>query len=167
MFSPEHADPGSQRLAAAVGGRLSRRVADLGAGWGWLARSALASNPDITRLDLYEAEATAVEAARANVTDPRARFHWSDVAALGAEAGPYDAVITNPPFHHGRRAEPDLGAAFIQTAARILRPQGRLMMVANRQLPYEATLAAAFRQVDRLEEAGAYKVILAERPRRA
>ena len=42
MFSPEHADPGSRRLAAALAGRLSGRVADLGAGWGWLAQAALA-----------------------------------------------------------------------------------------------------------------------------
>jgi 16S rRNA (guanine1207-N2)-methyltransferase len=167
MFSPERPDPGSQRLAGAIDGRLAGRVADLGAGWGWLAHTALARNPGITELDLYEAEATALDAARANVADPRARFHWSDVTSLGAGGAPYDAVIANPPFHQGRRAEPDLGAAFIKSAARILRPQGRLMMVANRQLPYEATLAAAFRHVEKLDEAGAYKVILAERPHRA
>ena len=34
MFSPEHADPGSRRLAAHLDGRLSGRVAELGAGWG-------------------------------------------------------------------------------------------------------------------------------------
>ena len=42
MFSPDHADPGSRRLAAALAGRLAGRVADLGAGWGWLAQAALA-----------------------------------------------------------------------------------------------------------------------------
>ena len=51
-------------------------------------------------------------------------------------------MIMNPPFHQGRAAEPDLGAAFIAAAARILKPHGRLMMVANRQLPYEAALDA-------------------------
>ena len=40
-------------------------------------------------------------------------------------------------------------------------------MVANRQLPYEATLAAAFRHWEKLAEDGAYKVLPAERPRRA
>ena len=166
MFSPERIDPGSRRLAAALAGRVAGRVADLGAGWGWLAQAALASGPAIAELDLYEAEHLALEAARVNVADPRARFHWSDVTTLGRRVAPYDAVISNPPFHQGRAAEPDLGAAFIAAAARILTPAGRLLMVANRQLPYEATLDAAFRHWEKLSEDGAYKVMAAERPRR-
>jgi 16S rRNA (guanine1207-N2)-methyltransferase len=166
MFSPEHADPGSRRLAGAIGGRLAGRVADLGAGWGWLARAALESNPGIAELDLHEAELIALEAARLNVADPRARFHWSDATRLGAGVGPYDAVVMNPPFHRGRAAEPDLGAAFIAAAARVLKPQGRLTMVANRQLPYEAVLDAAFRRWTKLGEEGDYKLFEAEAPRR-
>lgn len=164
MFSPDHADPGSLRLAEEVAGRLSGRVADLGAGWGWLAASALASNPGIVELDLYEADSLALDAARINVTDLRARFHWSDATTLTAGTARYDSVIANPPFHTSRAAEPDLGAAFIAAAARILKPSGTLYLVANRQLPYEGPLAAAFRQVERLEEGGMYKVIRAERP---
>ncbi len=166
MFSPEHADPGSRRLAEAVAGRLSGRVADLGAGWGWVARAALAACPEIAELDLHEAEARALDAARVNVTDPRARFHWTDVARLAPGPARCDAVIANPPFHRGRAAEPALGAAFIAAAARILKPEGRLFLVANRQLPYEAPLAAAFRHVERLAEDRAYKVFLAARPHR-
>ena len=166
MFSPEHADPGSRLLAGFLPGRLKGRVADLGAGWGWLAHAALAACPEIAELDLHEAEARALDAARANVTDPRARFHWTDVARLAAGPARYDAVIANPPFHQGRAADPGLGAAFIAAAARILKPDGRLLLVANRQLPYEAPLAAAFRRVERLAEDPAYKVFLAERPQR-
>jgi 16S rRNA (guanine1207-N2)-methyltransferase len=165
MFSPDHADPGSRRLAAALDGRIAGRVADLGAGWGWLAQAALEQAPGITELDLYEAEATALDAARANVPDPRARFHWTDATGLGDGVPPYDAVIANPPFHQSRAAEPDLGAAFIVAAARILKPSGRLLMVANRQLPYEATVAATFRHWEKLAEDGVYKIVQAERPR--
>ena len=166
VFSPERADAGSRQLAAAVAGRLSGRVADLGAGWGWLAQAVLAENPKITELDLYEAEAMALDAARANVADGRARFHWADATGLGQGVPPYDAVVSNPPFHQGRAAEPDIGAAFIVAAARILKPGGRLWLVANRQLPYEATLAAAFKHWERRSEDGLYKVFEAERPRR-
>ena len=166
LFSPEHADPGSRMLAGAVAGRLRGRVADLGAGWGWLAQAVLASCPQITALDLHEAEARALDAARANVTDPRAGFHWSDVAALGPGADPYDTVITNPPFHQDRGADPALGRAFIAAAARILKPSGQLLLVANRQLPYEAEIAARFTAQERLAEDRRFKVIAATRPRR-
>ena len=166
MFSADHADPGSRRLAALLPGRLKGRVADLGAGWGWLAQAALAACPEITELDLHEAESLALDAARANVTDARARFHWTDVAHLGPGPIRYDAVIANPPFHQGRAAEPGLGAAFIAAAARILKPDGQLLLVANRQLPYEAPLAAAFRDSERIAEDAGYKVLLARRPQR-
>lgn len=166
MFSPDASDPGSRRLAATFPGRLSGRVADLGAGWGWLAQAALAACPDITALDLHEAEALALDAARVNVPDPRARFHWSDVGALRPGVERLDWVITNPPFHQGRGADPGLGVAFIRAAARLLRPDGRLLMVANRQLPYEAPLRAAFRRCESLGEDGGYKLFLAAQPLR-
>jgi 16S rRNA (guanine1207-N2)-methyltransferase len=161
MFSPEAADPGSQRLAGSLDGRIKGRVADLGAGWGWLAARALEACPGIVGIDLYEAEGLALDAARQNVTDPRAAFHWSDVRALRRGDGPFDWAIANPPFHQGRAAEPELAAA-----ARILRPGGRFLMVANRQLPYEAPLAAAFRTVERLSEDTRFKVLGASHPLR-
>lgn len=164
MFSAERIDQGSRRLAAVLPGRLAGRVADLGAGWGWLAQAALESGPEIVEMDLYEAEGLALDAARRNVTNPRARFLWSDATRIGL-VRPYDAVIANPPFHQGRAAEPDLGAAFIATAARILKPTGRFLMVANRQLPYEAPIDAAFRHWEKLSEDGIYKIFAAERPR--
>jgi 16S rRNA (guanine1207-N2)-methyltransferase len=164
MFSAEGVDPGSRRLAETFAGRLRGRVADLGAGWGWLAHAALARCPEIAALDLFEAESLALDAARQNVADPRAAFHWADVARLGPEDGRYDWVISNPPFHQGRAAEPGLGAGFIAAGARILKPDGRLLLVANRQLPYEATLAATFRRCEKLAEDGVYKLLQAERP---
>jgi 16S rRNA (guanine1207-N2)-methyltransferase len=57
---------------------------------------------------------------------------------------PYDAILSNPPFHTGRRADPGLGRAFISAAARMLKPSGKFIMVANRHLPYEDALKDAF-----------------------
>jgi 16S rRNA (guanine1207-N2)-methyltransferase len=165
-FSPEFADPGSRLLAGAFGRFLKGRVADLGAGWGYLARACLASCPDVTAIDLYEVEKLALDAAERNLRDGRASFHWTDVIALDRARPPYDAVISNPPFHRGRAAEPDLGAGFIAAAARLLKPSGRFLMVANRHLPYEARLDANFRRWDRLAETSEFKVIAATSPRR-
>jgi 16S rRNA (guanine1207-N2)-methyltransferase len=73
-------------------------------------------------------------------------------------------VVMNPPFHDalGNHA-PGLGSAFIRKAAAILQPGGRLIMVANRQLPYEAELGKAFKTVERIAESKGFKVLLARK----
>ncbi len=164
-FSAGRVDPGSRLLAAALPERLPARIADLGAGWGWLAARAL-ERAGVERIDLVEAEHAALEAARGNVPDARAAFHWADARAWTPEA-PADLVICNPPFHEGRRADPSLGAAFVGAAARVLAPRGALMLVANRHLPYEPALDEAFAAHEEVGGDAAFKVIRAERPRRA
>ncbi len=164
-FSVDGPDRGSEILVALMP-KLSGRVADLGAGWGYLAGEILAEHDDIAALDLIEADHAMLEAAKINVDDPRASFHWADAARFSPDA-PYDVVICNPPFHTGRRADPQLGRAFIQIAARLLTPRGRFIMVANRHLPYEDTLKTTFANGAMLGELEGYKIYEAARPRRA
>lgn len=165
MFSPAGPDAGSELLAALVP-RFKGAVADLGAGWGYLAASLLKEQPDIETLDLIEAEWSALEAAKENVTDPRARFLWADATQVVPDRR-YNAVISNPPFHTGRAAEPALGQAFIAAAARMLKPSGQFFMVANRHLPYEATLKEHFATGTLLAELGGYKLYQAGKPKSA
>jgi 16S rRNA (guanine1207-N2)-methyltransferase len=162
VFSADAVDPGSAMLAERLGG-LSGRVCDLGAGWGYLSTRVL-SSPDVAECHLVEAEHAALVCARQNLRDPRARFHWADATRF--QGGPFDVVVTNPPFHVSRRADPALGRAFVAAAARLLAPRGRLVLVANRHLPYEATLRDAFGEVTVLEDAEGYKLIEARRPNR-
>ena len=154
-FSAGGVDPGSRALADAMP-PLSGAVCDLGAGWGYLAARLLQS-PAVASVDLVESEHAALSCARRNVDDPRARFHWADATTW--DGGPYDAVVTNPPFHQGRAADPSLGRAFIDAATRILAPRGRLWMVANRHLPYEATLRDRFAEIVVHRDGGGYKIV--------
>ena len=165
VFSADAVDAGSRLLAAALPERLGARVADLGAGWGYLS-SAVLARPGVEVLHVVEADAIALGCARANLPDPRVRFHWADATDWRPDA-PVDTVVMNPPFHQGRAADTDLGRAFIASAARCLTPQGRLFLVANRHLPYEAALRAAFRDVTELAGDPGYKLYLAARPTRA
>lgn len=165
VFSADKIDRGSMALAQALPGKLKGRVADLGAGWGYLSRAIL-ENPKITECHLYEAEAAALECSRQNITDPRAYFHWADATQKPAEA-PFDTVICNPPFHTARNADPSLGRAFIASAAGMLAPNGALWLVANRHLPYETALASLFRDVNEVAGDKAFKVLHASRPLRA
>ncbi|SPH24863.1 Ribosomal RNA small subunit methyltransferase C [Defluviimonas aquaemixtae] len=162
VFAADRPDRGSELLAAALPGDLSGHVVELGAGWGFLATAILA-RPDVMSLDLIEADHAALECARANVTDPRAHFHWADATLFKSDGRPA-TVVTNPPFHVGRAADPALGAAFIAAAAEMLAPQGRLYLVANRHLPYEAVLRANFREVAEIGGDSGFKIFAAARP---
>ncbi len=120
----------------------------------------------IKSIDLYEADYEALEAARGNLERLGASvpisFNWFDVTSEKM-AGIYDTVIMNPPFHEGRVTDVSLGQAFIAAAASRLKPGGRLLMVANRQLPYETTLKGLFKNVTLLEEANGFKIFDAKK----
>jgi len=164
VFSADKIDKGSLELVPFLAGKLKGDGADLGAGWGYLAIQAIASNPAITSLNLIEADSHALECADLNLTDPRAAFTWGDATNF-APTAPLDFIITNPPFHQTRKAEPALGQKFIESAARLLKPNGVLFMVANRQLAYEATLDASFRHVERLSQTSQFKCFFARKPK--
>lgn len=163
VFSDGAVDAGSAVLAEVLPGKLPARMADLGAGWGYLAAPVLART-GVKSLDLIEAEALSVQCAKLNVVDPRVAFHWADATRF--DGGGYDGIIMNPPFHTSRASDPTLGRSFIQAAARLLAPHGKLWMVANRHLPYEATLNECFRNVDMIGGNSAFKVFHANRPHR-
>ena len=161
-FAARGLDRGTALLAGALPARLPGRGADLGAGTGALSAAVL-GREGVEEVHLIEAEWDALEAARRNVADPRARFHWADATAFAPERA-FDWVVTNPPFHRGRGADPGLGRAFLSAAARMLAPRGQLWCVANRHLPYERTLAEAFAETREVAGDPAYKVLASSRP---
>ncbi|CDX36705.1 Ribosomal rna small subunit methyltransferase C [Mesorhizobium plurifarium] len=163
MFSFDRIDAGSKLLAASLPDDLKGNVADFCAGWGYLAAEVLQRSQSLTALDLYEADFEALEAARVNVHGAiEPRFFWTDLLAEAVERR-YDAIVMNPPFHSGRAAEPGIGAGMIRAASKALKPGGRLFMVANRQLPYEQVLSAAFSSHAEIARDGMFKVFSARR----
>lgn len=165
VFSADGPDRGSVLLAQALPEKLYGRVADMGAGWGYLSRAVL-SHPAVKSLDLIEADRTALDCARQNITDPRAAFHWAD-ATVYKPTQFWDAVVMNPPFHTTRDADPGLGIAFLRAAQRGLSPSGVLWLVANRHLPYDRVLAELFRTVEDVGADTAFRLIRAAGPIRA
>lgn len=167
VFSEGRIDRASIALALSLPPKLPARMADFGAGWGYLS-AAICERDGVQSLDMVEAEKRALDEA-ARVISFGAPV-WADITQHQAT---YDGIVMNPPFHTGRAGDPGLGQAFIAAAARCLTPKGQLWMVANRHLPYEDTLATQFGQVTELpappgagDGAGAFKLLHAARPRR-
>lgn len=165
VFSADAVDPASRLLAQALPAKLGKEIADLGAGWGYLAAQIL-TRDSVATLHLVEADHIALACARRNIDDARAQIHWADAREWGAK-GSLDVVVMNPPFHTGRAAEPSLGQAFIANAARLLKPSGQLWLVANRHLPYETTMDELFATVEEVTGDNRFKILRAARPRRS
>lgn len=159
IFSWDRPDPGSLMLIRHLP-ELAGAGADLGCGVGLLALKALES-PAVRHIALIDIDRRAVDAARRNVTDPRADFAWSDVRHGTFEN--LDFVIMNPPFHDGGAEDRSLGEAFIRRAAASLRPGGACWLVANRHLPYEAHLKALFSSARLIEQGDGFKIYEAHR----
>ncbi len=169
-FSTNGPDTGSRLLANHFDNRIRGRVADFGAGWGYLTMQLMEKSTHIAHVDLYEVDWNSVDAIDPNVSKITAaqpktvpfKTHWCDLTRE-APSGPYDWIIMNPPFHTSRAADPGLGQKFITAAASALPSGGRLLMVANRTLPYEAELQRQFRRTQMLEDRGGFKVLEAVR----
>ncbi len=165
VFSADGPDAGSEALVAVLPKSLKGRGADLGGGWGYLTRHLLAL-PGVTHIDLVEADKRALTCAKQNVADERVAFHWADATTWGT-GGTLDWIVMNPPFHTSRTPDASLGQDFIRSAARLLRPKGTLILVANRHLPYETTLSSCFANVAELDGDNRFKVLQADQPKAA
>nr|WP_272210004.1 class I SAM-dependent methyltransferase [Marinicella sp. W31]MDC2875856.1 class I SAM-dependent methyltransferase [Marinicella sp. W31] len=143
LFSHDRVDEGSRILAERLPANFSGLAADFGAGWGYLSAMMAEIAPSTVGIDLYEADWRALERAKVNLAaiGPSTRFFWQDLAGEPVKTR-YDLIFMNPPFHAGKAAEPSLGKAMVKAASDALKPGGRLMLVANRGLPYEDVLAA-------------------------
>ena len=162
VFAWDRIDPASALLVEHLPMDLAGKGADLGAGYGYLSAEILSRNDKPVSLDLYEAEARALDLAKRNLaafeTKATLGYRWHDVTIGLPEQ--YDFIVSNPPFHtQGRADRPDVGRRFIAVAAESLKPGGRLFLVANRHLPYEAVLNASFGQVRVAGEGDGFKVI--------
>ncbi|QRM53851.1 class I SAM-dependent methyltransferase [Sinorhizobium sp. BG8] len=166
MFSHDRVDAASEMLAARIPADFKGHAADFGAGWGYLSVMLAEHAPGLKGVDLFEADYDALEAARANIAEncPNVptRFFWSDLTSEQPRDH-YDLIVMNPPFHEGHAADHGLGAAMIRMAAKALKVGGRLMLVANRGLPYEPVLSEAFKESGEISRNARFKVLWGRR----
>ena len=165
IFSKNRVDPASRFLADHFNQKIRGSVADLGAGWGYLSFMALHKSTWITDITLYEDNFNAIENAKINIDNKKAKFEWTDITTNIRLERKFDAIICNPPFHTGRKTAVNLGISFLIISSKMLKKSGRLWLVLNNHIPYEKELTRIFKNFYVLKETKSYKIVIAERPK--
>jgi 16S rRNA (guanine1207-N2)-methyltransferase len=162
VFSWDHADEATALLAHEMHVAPGESVLDLGCGAGALGVVAakLSGSGHVTLVDsdteaVRSAQRTVEAAGLTNCT-----VLPSDVASAVLDQQ-FDVVVTNPPFHVGKATDLRVPHQFIEDAWQLLRPGGRLYLVANRTLPYEAMITARFGNCAMKHDGQRFKVLAA------
>jgi len=162
VFAHRRLDPGTRLLLDALPPLPpGASVLDYGCGSGVVGGVA-AKRGEGLRLELLDVDALALYAARENV--PGSNLLLSDgLPAVGG--GAYDAILSNPPFHRGKEADPEMIRVLIRGASSLLAPRGMLVFVTQRRMPVERDMRERFRDVAIVAEDSAYRVWQGRIPR--
>jgi 16S rRNA (guanine1207-N2)-methyltransferase len=146
-FAADRLDDGAAALIAGMRIQPNAQVLDLGCGTGLVALEAARREGNVQGTDVSaRAVASARRTLRANGY-PDVAVHLCNGAAA-IQTGTMDVVATNPPFHRGHDIDFDVSQYFVAEAARVLKPGGRVYLVANTFLDYGQWLPSYFRDVE-------------------
>lgn len=163
LFNKGQVDKGTQLLLQHLP-VLRGHVLDMGCGGGVISLAAMKKGADSVLA--VDSSAVALEATKASLAlnnvakvEVMASDVFSDIPRdIG---GSFDWVISNPPFHSGIATDYQPAQRLIQDSKRYIRSGGRLMIVANRHLPYEQWLESTFSRWEVLVQESGFKLLVA------
>ncbi|QSP94357.1 class I SAM-dependent methyltransferase [Marinobacter salinisoli] len=130
----------------------AERVLDLACGNGVVGLAILDERPDLA-VTFSDVSSQAVASARHNVQAALAaasvQFEHAD--GVPREAGKFERIFLNPPFHEGGVVGDHIALRLFAHAKQHLAPTGRLLMVGNRHLGYHRSLRSYFPLVRQLD----------------
>lgn len=134
-----------------------QKVLDLASGNGVIARWVTQQNSDaeVTLVDDFN---LAVASSKLNIKNQKANFVCSDTLT-NSEDDSFDLVLSNPPFHFEHENNIEVTLALFKDVFRVLKPNGRLVLVANTHLNYRTHLSKLFKQVEVLQQNKKFQII--------
>jgi 16S rRNA (guanine1207-N2)-methyltransferase len=163
VFAWDRLDGGTERLIDTMEVGRADRVLDLGCGTGLAGLVAARRAPE-GEVVLVDSDLRAVRSARRTLDASgvvNADVLLSDGVSRVVKEALFDVVITNPPFHQGREVDYQMSHQFIRDAHRVLRPGGRLSLVANRFIGYDDLIRQTFGNVRVAYADRSYQVLTA------
>ncbi len=144
VFSSDHIDYATQFLIDNLKVEKSdKAVLDLACGNGVIAKAVRSQNPE-AELHLTDDSWLAIRSAQLNLKGENTHFYWSDTLA-DIVADSMDLVVSNPPFHFGHETNIEVSVWLFKEVARVLKPDGRFICVANQHLNYRTHLQKLFK----------------------
>ena len=165
IYGWDKIDRGSQLLVSCLDDLSGCHVLDLGCGYGYL--SIQASRLGAATVLATDNNAAALAACRQNFQTLGLRGDVVPSDCGDTLAGPFDAILCNPPFHKGFRTNRDLSQRFVRGMARLLADGGRALLVANQFVPYEKLARPHFRSITVRTRQHGFKVLVLQEPIRA
>jgi 16S rRNA (guanine1207-N2)-methyltransferase len=140
-------------------------LALLGSSYGYLASKLLERFKKIKTFEIFEAEKLSVETCYGNlvnkINEIDLKVHWLDATKLSLEQK-FDTVITNPPLHDQDGENLQLGLKFIESCSRIVKPEGRVIIVTQTTATYEKTINKTIGKCKELYKNKNFKVLEAK-----
>lgn len=155
VFSREHIDPATLLLLQHINDLPKGRGLDFACGAGVIAQQV---SPLTTELMACDVSPIAIAASRMTLEKEAINAELRLADGIPEDAGQFDFIISNPPFHTGQKTDYEIARKFIKDAKQHLNKQGVLRIVANRFLPWPEVIESAFTHCDTIADDGRYRV---------
>lgn len=155
VFSREHIDPATLLLLQHIKDLPKGRGLDFACGAGVIAKQLATVATELMACDVSPIAITASEMTLAN--EPvETELRLAD--GIPDDAGQFDFIVSNPPFHTGQKTDYDIARQFIASARQHLNKQGVFRVVANRFLPWPEVIESVFGNCSVIADDGRYRV---------
>ncbi len=161
VFSSGKLDLASKVLLENLPNTESKRVLDIGAGYGALGGMLALEGANVTMLEDDWFSVRSIQRTL-ELNSLEARVLHSDVDACLEKDAKFDLIVMNPPFHVGKDVILDVALEFIEAAGRHVAQHGEIWLVANHFLPYEQALSSLGRVREVARDWG-FKVLALQR----
>ncbi len=148
LFAYRATDPATNLLLEHIPDCRGKKVVDLACGAGLLGLAAFRAGA--VWVGAIDALFPAVEMTRANFREQgvQGEVVCADLSNHGFSN--CNLLLTNPPFHSGKRTDYGLPEKTLAAAARALGPEGEAWVVANQFLPYARLAKGYFQECERV-----------------